>query len=568
MTDLTYNWKFYAFNLLFGNWTEGEASGQATYTGNLKGDVSSIQLNANFRANLGSPIGSEVTISYGFVAGPPEDERIEKSAEFATYAEYVTTSMPEHLRAAAKEVFDEISSVVNITFVEAKEGELPNISIFQQVGTGGVGWPLSGPNNATMLSVGEGYASNDTKGEKSSDFALDEWKYIFRHELGHVLGLTHPTEYTDTAWPNTVVDPSSNTIPLSEATIAFTNMSYVGHAQFSDSFENPIFKLHHGVEGDYSVESLGILDIKTLQFLYGANREHSAGDDTYVFRPNNASILSVYDSGGTDTFDLSNQLYGVNVNLEEASFSSIGLVHTEGSQKVLFQNNVGIAWDTVIENAIGTRFGDLISGNNASNMISGKDGDDRLHGIGGNDILVGGKGADYMHGGEGNDAIWAGAGDTSDDYIDGGHGNDTIAGGKGNDELYGDQERGYGFGDDILYGGEGNDTVFGGAGNDTLYGGKGDDLISGQWGEDIMTGGAGADTFLFTSSSAKNTIKDFNVNEDKLDLTAFSITDLVGLASIDQINNQEGILLTLNENTEVFLVGLSLNDISSDIALL
>ncbi len=568
MTDLTFNWKFYAFNLFFGNWTEGEGSGQATYTGNLKGAVDGIQLNSNFRANLGSPVGSEVTLTYGFVSGPPTDERIEKAEQFSTYAEYVKTPMSKELRSAARDVMDEISRSVNITFVEAKEGELANISIFQQVGTGGVAWPLKGPGDHTLMSVGEIYASNDEKGAKSADFKLDEWKWVFRHELGHALGLTHPTEYTSTAWPSELIDPNSISIPLDEATKAFTNMSYVDHEQFSDGYENPVFKLNHGVEGDYSVESLGILDIKALQFLYGANIEPTVGDDTYVFRAQNASTLSVYDSGGNDTFDLSNQAYGVNVSLEEASFSSIGLVYTEGPQKVLFQNNIGIAWDTVIENTIGTKYDDLISGNEANNRLYGEDGNDRLHGIGGNDVIIGGKGADYMHGGEGNDAIWAGIGDTSNDYIDGGDGNDTIAGGKGNDELYGDQERGYGYGDDVVYGGDGDDTVFGSAGNDTLFGGNGDDLIAGQWGEDIMTGGAGADTFSFTVSSNNNVITDFNIQEDKLDLTAFNISNLSEIAEVTSAEGQDGVLLTLNEGTFVFLIGLTAADISNDIALL
>lgn len=568
MSDLTFNWKFYAFNLFFGNWSEGEGANQATYQGDLKGNVSDIHLNTNFRANLGAAIGSEVTLTYGFVAGTPSDDRIEKAAEFATYANYLETPMSEKLRTAAKEVMDEISSIANVTFVEAGAGELPNISIFQQEGTGGAAWPLMGSDDATLLAIGEIYASDDVKGNKSGDFALDEWKFVFRHEMGHVLGFTHPSDYTSTDWPSELIDPNSNSIPLTEATKSFTNMSYVDHVQFSDQYKNPIFKLNHGVEGDYSVEGLGILDIKALQFLYGANKAPTAGDDTYVFRANNASTKSVYDSGGVDTFDLSNQQYGVNVSLEEASFSSIGLVYTEGPQKVLFQDNIGIAWDTIIENAIGSKFDDLISGNDARNWLYGKDGDDRLHGIGGNDVLIGGKGADYMHGGTGNDAIWAGAGDSSDDYIDGGDGNDTLGGGAGNDEMYGDQKRGYGYGDDVVYGGDGDDTVFGSAGNDTLFGGKGDDILAGQWGEDVMTGGAGNDIFIIAASSNHNVVTDFDVTEDKLDLTEFDIDNLSSVAETASADGIDGILLTLNEATMVFLAGLGMDDITNDIALM
>ncbi len=113
-------------------------------------------------------------------------------------------------------------------------------------------------------------------------------------------------------------------------------------------------------------------------------------------------------------------------------------------------------------------------------------------------------GNDTINGTSGVDTILAGAGN---DVVKGYAGNDAIHGGKGADKLYG------GAGYDLLHGGEGNDTLYGEKGNDTLFGGKG---------ADTLYGGAGKDTFAFMLESVGkgvDTIKDFVVGEDKLDLS-------------------------------------------------
>ncbi|WP_282437240.1 hypothetical protein [Vibrio amylolyticus] len=86
-------------------------------------------------------------------------------------------------------------------------------------------------------------------------------------------------------------------------------------------------------------------------------------------------------------------------------------------------------------------------------------------------------------------------GGTSDDHILGKKGNDTVNGGAGNDILEGNA------GDDKVNGGNGNDTIFGGVGNDSVSGGTGEDTFSMR----VWRGG-------------DNTIKDFTLGEDALEL--------------------------------------------------
>lgn len=77
-----------------------------------------------------------------------------------------------------------------------------------------------------------------------------------------------------------------------------------------------------------------------------------------------------------------------------------------------------------------------------------------------------------------------------------------------------------GAGDDRIVGGNGGDTLIGGEGDDEIIGGGGADIIQGGVGSDILTGGAGDDVFVWSeiSPGATDTITDFTVSEDKIDL--------------------------------------------------
>ncbi|MDD9192213.1 tandem-95 repeat protein, partial [Aliivibrio sp. S2TY2] len=111
----------------------------------------------------------------------------------------------------------------------------------------------------------------------------------------------------------------------------------------------------------------------------------------------------------------------------------------------------------------------------------------------------------------------------SNAYLDlghGGNGNDKIFGQNGVDIMFG------GKGDDYLNGGNDNDGLRGGSGNDILDGGSGNDILIGGLGDDILTGGTGEDIFKWVDQGVDNsldngtdTIKDFTVGEDLIDLT-------------------------------------------------
>ena len=177
------------------------------------------------------------------------------------------------------------------------------------------------------------------------------------------------------------------------------------------------------------------------------------------------------------------------------------------------QSSLGDAGGDVldsIENLIGSRYGDTLTGNTRTLSLRGE---------AGNDTLVGGEGADFLVGGLGNDSI---SGSGGADTLDGGAGDDVLNGGAGLDVAnYADAAAGVTVDLSLatrqMTGGGGRDTltdiegVVGSASADrltgnelanALQGGMGADTLDGGLaGRDTLDGGAGDDTYRVDHSS-------------------------------------------------------------------
>ena len=71
----------------------------------------------------------------------------------------------------------------------------------------------------------------------------------------------------------------------------------------------------------------------------------------------------------------------------------------------------------------------------------------------------------------------------------------------------------------ILNGTAGVDVLQGHQGNDVIDAGAGNDVIRDGGGVDLLTGGAGADTFILSADGETDTITDFTLGEDTIDLS-------------------------------------------------
>ena len=153
-----------------------------------------------------------------------------------------------------------------------------------------------------------------------------------------------------------------------------------------------------------------------------------------------------------------------------------------------------------------------MAGSNQPNTIRALDGNDTVNAGGGGDTVYGGNGTDTINGEAGDDDLYGQAGD---DVIHGDAGNDEIWGGSGNDQIFRDQND-----DQILWGGSGTDII---------QGGNNDDRLAGGFGADTLTGGTGLDNFIYLDVRDRgDTITDFQVGSDEIDLSAIDANSTIG----------------------------------------
>jgi Ca2+-binding RTX toxin-like protein len=147
-------------------------------------------------------------------------------------------------------------------------------------------------------------------------------------------------------------------------------------------------------------------------------------------------------------------------------------------------------------------------------------------------------------------------GSIAPDLMFGYRGNDTILGHNGDDSIYGDSGVDFLYGEngnDVLYGGTESDVLVGGDGDDTLYGEAGGDMLATSSGYDALYGGAGSDQFMFTKTSGIDTIYDFVVGVDKLNVSLLKFTKVVeGMPTGSQLGilHQNGDTYLQNESKD------------------
>ncbi|THH38805.1 VWA domain-containing protein [Aliishimia ponticola] len=249
----------------------------------------------------------------------------------------------------------------------------------------------------------------------------------------------------------------------------------------------------------------------------------------------------------------------------------------EGEQDTL---SGGIDYLTGIEGLIGSQFDDYLIGNSGYNVLSGgagadvlksKGGNDRLYGGGGDDRLIGDAGEERLIGDAGRDEVYGNAGN---DLIYGGAGDDYLYGGRDMDVMYGqggaDVMRGNiggdfmdgGRGADDLRGGGSGDTIFGGSGDDFIMGENGADVLSGGSGRDVLIGGAGEDIFIFDPLCAFDSVRDFEVGVDTLDVSAFHLAGFAALQEI-AVDRSSGLRIDFGDGDVAFLEDMALADLSA-----
>jgi serralysin len=356
------------------------------------------------------------------------------------------------------------------------------------------------------------------------------------HATGHALGLKH----------GHIAEDGRGALPLQFDTLEFTVMT--SRAYFDDDPTRPVigFRVPEG----NSPQTLMMLDIQALQYLYGADYTTNADKTVYRWREDgtylindrkqwtpatDAIFMTVWDGGGVDAYDFSAFDTDQQVDLAPGSWSDFGSHRADLGDGARARGNVFNALlhqgngQSLIENATTGGGNDTLSGNTADNRLSGGDGRDDLFGRENDDTLIGNAGDDELIGAEGNDLLAGGGGG---DLMNGGVGIDFVDYSgtrgetvvltpfgpaengtwrvRGSDQAEGDtlaQIEGFVFGkgDDrvtlkdsaavlrtTIDGREGRDTITGGDGLDDvdrLIGGAGSDVVAPGFGKFEAFGG-------------------------------------------------------------------------------
>ncbi|HYN38108.1 MAG TPA: M10 family metallopeptidase C-terminal domain-containing protein, partial [Rhodospirillales bacterium] len=212
----------------------------------------------------------------------------------------------------------------------------------------------------------------------------------FIHEIGHAIGLKHPHESGGSAVAlSTAVDYLGHTV--------MSYRSYVGQ------------DVSAGYSNSFYPTTPGIFDIAALQYLYGTDTTTRAGDTVYRWTPGAQLFETIWDAGGIDTIDWSNQTSPAVINLTSGVWSRLGPAYSTAAGAD--DRTLKIAFGAIIENAVGGAGNDRISSGPDDDTVAGGDGNDKVNLGPGVDTVDGGEGRDFLQGLDGADVIHGGPGD-------------------------------------------------------------------------------------------------------------------------------------------------------------
>jgi serralysin len=326
-------------------------------------------------------------------------------------------------QTAVQSILQMYSSVANVQFTQIAETPAQSATLrYAESNTPATAWSYYPSTSALggdmWFNNSSHYYDNPIKGNYAYEILI--------HETGHAMGLKHPQDSMG----------SFGVMPADHDSVEYTVMSYRSYVG------GP---LTYTMASSSYPQTLMMNDIAALQTMYGANYTANSGDTVYRWDPStgkefidgvaqaapagNKIFMTLWDGGGSDTYDFSNYTTNLKVDLNPGAWTTasatqlanLGSGHYAAgniANALLFQGNTA----SLIENAVGGAGSDVISGNQGNNELTGG---------AGNDVLDGGAGTDVaLYSGLSTDHLWTQNADGSwliaDLRLGGPDGSDTL----------------------------------------------------------------------------------------------------------------------------------------------
>jgi hypothetical protein len=308
---------------------------------------------------------SKHELTYSFIQTLPTTATTQDKNGFA--------AMDSTQKAAVKDAFTYLSSLINVTFTESNSSDGSadiNFGTNRQSSSAGYANPpnASGVNNVFLM-LSNDYRADVGTGRENTSFTHGSygWETLI-HEIGHTLGLKHPGNYN--AGGGGAATPY---LPTATDTRRYSVMSY----------KQPADAMHvtYSVSnnGGWSASTANLnpstymsYDLAALQFLYGKSTASDLTNyQTLKFDANWKGFQSIYTPGG-GTLDLSAVTKSNIIDLRQGAFSSINTLATDakaytstitpvGLQSYLKKNQTYYGYNNM-SLSYGSSFDDVIGG--------------------------------------------------------------------------------------------------------------------------------------------------------------------------------------------------------------
>lgn len=302
-------------------------------------------------------------------------------------------ALPEAAQVATRTIMASWASVANLQFNEVAASTVDAGTLrFAYSGAAGLGATTYGVSWFPQDIAGSGDTWINAAFLFPEGWGKGTQNYLtMLHESGHAIGLKHPhdTGLNGTAgWPATTsVLPKTGTDTLNGYSTQNMVMAY-----------NDIPAQGSPLQADFAPTTPMQVDIAAIQYLYGANMAHNAGNTVYTFTSTARYNETIWDGGGIDTIRVDGN-GAAGIDLTPGSWSQLGLPLTFANRKADLSYDtplpalddpltVFIYGTVIIENAIGGGGNDVLLGNAVANRLHGGGGDDRLDGAAGVDAAV------------------------------------------------------------------------------------------------------------------------------------------------------------------------------------